>query len=167
MPSLCLVTSSTFQNNCSATPAFPCICSSFTQLCHDSPRPPKQTPNSLGRQIMILHGLVPAASGLPLRLSSPTPCSLLLLKHTQSLQESCSHFLPHLHTNWFLCLTCPSTSPASSSHHRLTPLGELAGRLGMESRLLLGPALEMGVPCGEWPTSKSHSGSMRQGVVME
>lgn len=68
---------------------------------------------------------------------------------THGLQGSGFHFPPRPHTNSFLCLPCPSTSPAPSSHHRLSLLGELAGRLGTKSTLLLGPTLGMGVPCGD------------------
>lgn len=155
--------SSAFQSNCSVTRAFLYISSSFAQLCHDSPRPPKQSPNSLGRPIgSFTVRLWPSPQTLPL-----TPCSRLLLKHEAhakpprimlSLSSLPSHQLISLpHTSFYF--TCPNFPP--QTHH----LGGASWKI--PGRLLPGVTTGMEVPCGEGPTSEFHSGSLRKGVVME
>lgn len=159
--------SSAFQSNCSVTPAFLYICSSFAQLCHNSPRPPKQSPNSLGRPIgsFTVHSLASAASGLPLRLFlshtlflTPAEAHAKPPRVMLSLSSLPSHQLISLpHTSFYF--TCPNFPP--QTHH----LGGASWKI--PGRLLPGVTMGTEVPCGEGPTSEFHSGSLRKAVVME
>lgn len=149
------------------TPAFLYICSSFAQLCHDSPRPPKQSPNSLGRQIgsFTVLSLASAASGLPLRLFlSHTLFSAPAEAHAKPprVMLSLSSLPPHQLISWphmSFYFTCPNFPP--QTHH----LGGASRKT--PGRLLPGATTGMEVPCGEGPTTEVHSGSLRKGVVME